>query len=156
MRRPALIVLLALAALLVAGPERARLGSPAEEDEVVRVVDGDTLVLRATGKSRLIGVDTPEVYGGAECFGREASAFAERVLRPGLRVRIERDAEPRDRYGRALVYLRLPDGRSFNELLVRNGYAVPMTIPPNVRHADRFRALARQARRRDAGLWSAC
>ena len=67
----------------------------AESDVVVRVVDGDTVVLRSAGKSRLIGVDTPEVFGGRECFGREASAFAKRVLRPGLRVRVERVAKGR-------------------------------------------------------------
>jgi micrococcal nuclease len=129
--------------------------SGAGEDEVVRVVDGDTVVLRAAGKSRLIGVDTPEVFGGQECFGREASAFAKRLLRVGLRVGVERDAEARDRYGRTLIYLRLPDGRSFNELLVSQGFAVPLTIPPNVRHAERFHELARRARERQAGLWAA-
>jgi micrococcal nuclease len=120
----------------------------------MRVVDGDTVVLRAAGKSRLIGVDSPEVFGGPECFGREASAFARRHLRTGLRVRVEYDVEERDRYGRKLVYLRLPDGRSFNEVLVAEGFAVPLTIPPNVRHAERFRELARRARARGAGLWS--
>lgn len=128
--------------------------APAESDVVVRVVDGDTVVLRSAGKSRLIGVDTPEVFGGQECFGREASRFAKRVLRPGLRVGAERDVEERDRYGRTLVYLQLPDGRSFNELLVAEGFAVPLTIPPNVLHAERFRELARRARERAAGLWS--
>jgi micrococcal nuclease len=102
----------------------------------------------------LIGVDTPEVFGEQECFGREASEFAKRVLRPGVRVTVERDVEARDRYGRTLVYLQLPDGRSFNELLVARGFAVPLTVPPNVRYAERFRRLARRARRREAGLWS--
>jgi micrococcal nuclease len=148
-----------VAALAACGDaERAPGGdriAPAGSDEVVRVVDGDTVVLRSAGKSRLIGVDTPEVFGRQECFGREASAFAQRLLRPGLRVAVERDVEERDRYGRTLIYLRLPDGRSFNELLVAKGFAVPLTIPPNVRYAERFRALARRARERAAGLWSA-
>jgi micrococcal nuclease len=51
-------------------------------------------------------------------------------------------------------YLRLPDGRSFNELLVAEGYAVPLTIPLNVRYAERFTRLARRARESAAGLWS--
>ena len=157
--------LLPIAVLLIAGVAafQQELGSgstsgdravPAGSDVVVRVVDGDTVELQSAGKSRLIGVDTPEVFGGQECFGREASAFAKRVLRPGLRVRVERDVEERDRYGRTLIYLRLPDGRSFNEVLVAEGYAVPLTIPPNVRHADRFKKLARRARESAAGLWS--
>jgi micrococcal nuclease len=151
-RRWIVVLLLVLAgcAALADGDQVTVGGS----DEVVRVVDGDTVVLRAAGKSRLIGVDTPEVFGGRECFGREASAFAKRRLRPGLRVGVERDVEERDRYGRALIYLRLPDGSSFNELLVARGFAVPLTIPPNVRHAERFGDLARWARKRAAGLWS--
>ena len=129
---------------------------PDAGDAVVRVVDGDTVVLRAAGTSRLIGVDTPEVFGRRGCFGEAASDFAKRTLRPGLRVRVEGDAQPRDRYGRRLVYLSLPDGRSFNELLVREGFAVALTIAPNVRYAGRFRELAGRARERRAGLWSAC
>jgi endonuclease YncB( thermonuclease family) len=155
---PAAVLVLVTLALLrqelwSSSPNGDRVAA-AQRDEVVRVVDGDTVVMGAAGKSRLIGVDTPEVFGGQECFGREASRFAKRVLRPGLRVGVERDVEERDRYGRALIYVRLPDGRSFNELLVAEGFAVPLTIPPNVRHAERLRELARWARERAAGLWS--
>ena len=157
--RSLLVAVLVVAAVVVAlqqglWPFEDDRAAPVGTDRVVRVVDGDTVVLRSAGKSRLIGVDTPEVFGRQECFGREASAFAKRLLTPGTRVRVERDVEDRDRYGRALVYLRLADGRSVNELLVARGFAVPLTIPPNVRHADRFRDLARRARERGAGLWS--
>lgn len=153
------VVLLVVAGASLQGQFRSATPSAerllgARTDEVVRVVDGDTVVLRSAGTSRLIGVDTPEVFGGQECFGREASAFTKRLLRPGLPVGVERDVEERDRYGRTLIYLRLPDGRSLNELLVADGFAVPLTIPPNVRHAERFRELARRARERTAGLWS--
>ena len=115
-------------------------------------------MLGGLGKARLIGVDTPEVFGASECFGREASAFAERVLREGRRVRYRLGVEPRDRYGRALVYLWLDgdDGRLFNALLVREGYALPLTVPPNVEFADRFVRDAAAARREGRGLWSAC
>jgi micrococcal nuclease len=95
------------------------------------------------------------VYGGAECFGRAASRFAKEML-DGRRVRWRYDVERRDRYDRALVYLWLEDGRFFNSLLVRRGYAQPLTIPPNVEFADRFRADARAARRAGRGLWRAC
>ena len=70
-----------------------------ETARVERVVDGDTVVLSGLGKARLIGVDTPEVYGGVECYGRAASAFAKRTL-AGRRVRWRYDVERRDRYGR--------------------------------------------------------
>lgn len=110
--------------------------------------------LSGLGPTRLIGVDTPEVYGRVECYGREASAFTKSVLPPGTRVRYELGVEPRDRYDRALAYVWLPDGRFLNLLLVRRGYAQVLTIPPNVDHADRFLAAQREARESGRGLWS--
>ena len=116
-------------------------------------MDGDTFELGGVGKVRLIGVDTPEVYGGVECYGREASAYAKRQL-AGRRVRYTVGREARDRYGRLLAYVWLEDGRSFNALLVSGGYAEPLTIPPNDEYADAFVRLSRRARDRAVGLWS--
>jgi micrococcal nuclease len=121
---------------------------------VTKVTDGDTVRLSGLGRTRLIGVDTPEVYGGVECYGREASAFAKRHLRPGTRVRYQLGIEPRDRYGRALAYVWLEDGRFFNLMLVEQGYAKQLTIPPNVDYADEFRAAVRRAREAERGLWA--
>lgn len=155
-----MIVAVAVAILGVTTADRSRDPNGSDQsvsnasDTVVRVVDGDTVVLRTAGKSRLIGVDTPEVYGRPGCFGEEASEFAKRTLRRGLPVMVERDVEPRDRFGRNLIYLTLPDGRSFNELLVDEGFAMPLEIPPNSRYAGRFRDLASGARDEGAGLWS--
>ena len=123
---------------------------------VTKVTDGDTLRLSGIGRTRLIGIDTPEVHGEEECFGREAAAFAERVVPPGTRVRYRLGIEERDRYGRALAYVYLRDGRLFNELLAARGYAQPHTVPPNDELADRFVAAARRARKRHLGLWRAC
>ena len=158
------MVVAGVAGLLLAGDEDQprdtdRVSGPplpraARAASVTRVVDGDTIELSGLGKSRLIGVDTPEVYGGAECFGREASAYAQRQL-GGRRVRYSVGREQRDRYGRLLVYVWLEDGRSFNAMLASRGYAQPLTIPPNDDYADTFVALAREARRRAAGLWAA-
>lgn len=160
-RRPLIVVLLVVAVTTLVirsgrdtGSEGSGQARSGISDTVERVVDGDTVVLRSAGKSRLIGVDTPEVFGRPGCFGQEASDFAKRTLRPGSRVLVRRDTEPRDRYGRSLVYLTLADGRSFNELLVAEGFAVPLAIAPNTRHADRFRALAERARDSGAGLWA--
>ena len=59
-------------------------------------------------------------------------------------MRLVRDVEERDRYGRLLAYVyRARDGLFVNAALVRRGYAVPLTIPPNVTHADEFRAPGR-------------
>jgi micrococcal nuclease len=134
----------------VSGPA---LPAGARDVAVRRVVDGDTVELAGLGKARIIGVDTPEVYGGVECYGHEASEFTKRLL-DGARVRYTVGREERDRYGRLLVYLWLEDGRSFNALLVARGYAQPLTIAPNDDYARTFVRLSRAARSAKRGLWS--
>jgi micrococcal nuclease len=131
---------------------------------VVRVVDGDTIRARVGGAAdervRLIGIDTPESVKPntpVQCFGREASARTKALLPPGTPVRLVRDVEARDRYGRLLAYVyRRADGLFVNLALVEDGYAVPYTFPPNVAHADEFVAAARAAREAGRGLWSGC
>jgi micrococcal nuclease len=129
---------------------------------VVRVVDGDTVVVRTGGhdeRVRYIGVDTPEsVKPGTpvQCFAKAASAANKRLVQ-GQEVRLVHDAEARDRYGRMLAYVyRSSDGLFVNAELVRRGYAKPLSIPPNVAHAVELRRLAAAARREGRGLWSRC
>ena len=122
-------------------------------ERVTKHTDGDTLWLSGIGKVRLIGMDTPEVYGQVECFGREASAFVERTVPLGTEVRYRLGVEERDRYGRALAYVWLRDGRFLNRLLVARGYATPLTVPPNVEYEDLFVRVARRAREASRGLW---
>jgi micrococcal nuclease len=136
--------------------------SASQPARVVRVVDGDTIVVARGGaeeRVRYIGVDTPETVKPrtpVQCFGKKASAFNHRLV-DGRSVRLVSDAEERDRYGRLLAYVyRVDDGLFVNAELVRRGYATTLTIPPNVRYAERFRALAAEARRAGRGLWSAC
>jgi micrococcal nuclease len=159
-----LLVLAAVAVLVLSASDGRSPdgGPPPSAGRVVRVVDGDTIRVRAGGRVetvRYIGIDTPEsVKPGAlvECFAHRAAAENERLV-GGRRVRLERDAEARDRFGRLLAYVvREADGVDVNEALVRGGFAVPLTIPPNVRHAARLRATAAAARRDGLGLWRAC
>jgi micrococcal nuclease len=121
---------------------------------VTGVTDGDTITLSGVGRTRLIGVDTPEVYGGDECYGRAASAFTKSKLPIGRRVAYRIGRESHDRYGRTLAYVWLADGTFFNELLAERGYATPLTIPPNDDYARVFLKAARRARDAGRGLWS--
>jgi endonuclease YncB( thermonuclease family) len=127
--------------------------------KVQRVSDGDTFVATVKGRRervRVIGVDTPESVAPNqpdEPFGEEASDFAKHHL-DGETVRLAGDAEPRDRYGRMLAYVWLEDGTFWNALLVAEGYAQQLTIPPNVTYERLFRRLAREARTEDRGLWA--
>ena len=98
-------------------------------------------------------MDTPEVYGADECFGRQASAFVERTAPLGMRVRYRLGVEERDRYGRALVYVWLRRGGFLNRRLLARGFAQPLTIPPNVEYADLFLRVSRRARVTGRGLW---
>jgi micrococcal nuclease len=129
---------------------------------VVKVVDGDTIDVRlgdTTERVRYIGVDTPETKDPrkpVQCFGQRASDFNTRLV-DGADVRLVRDVEQRDRYGRLLAYVyRARDDLFVNAELARLGYARPLTIAPDVRYANRFTALADGARERGRGLWSAC
>ncbi len=126
---------------------------------VVRVVDGDTLVLALGGRPvrvRLIGLDAPETWVRHDCFGVQASRALRRLAPPGAVVRVVGDRRPYDRYGRRLLYVWTARGRFVEEELVRGGFARALPIPPNTRHAALLRAAELAARRTGAGLWRAC
>lgn len=131
--------------------------------EIVKVVDGDTVDIDLDGHTervRLIGVNTPETKHPTkpvECFGPEASAYMTQLLPKGTTVRIERDVEARDRYGRMLLYLYLGSDNLFINLdLVARGYGTPMSIEPNTFHRNDFVRAAAQAEAANVGLWKAC
>jgi len=131
---------------------------------VVEVVDGDTLDVRvASGqveRVRLVGIDTPESVAPdqpVECHGPEASAALADLLPDGSPVRLERDVEARDRFGRLLAYVfRQPDGLFVNEALAAAGEAEVLSIPPNTAYDATFTAAVQTARAAGAGLWGAC
>jgi micrococcal nuclease len=126
-------------------------GIPAK---VTRVHDGDTVSValgRKTERVRLIGIDAPEL--GQRPWGQRAKTRLRELLGDG-NVTVVTDVEQRDRYNRLLAYLWSSGGTFINLEMVRQGYAVLYTIPPNVRYADRFRAAQTEARERKRGLWS--
>ena len=165
MPRRAIIVVAVLAAAVLAARLAAQGSGDAPkgvEGAVTRVVDGDTIHVDVGGTDetvRYIGIDTPEsVKPGTpvQCFAKRAAAHNRRLVGGG-RVRLRFDVERRDRYGRLLAYVyRAGDGTFVNAALVRDGYARTLTVPPNVRFADRFATLARTAREARRGLWRVC
>jgi endonuclease YncB( thermonuclease family) len=79
---------------------------------------------------RLVQIDTPEVFFGAECYGRAASARTKARLLPGTRVRLLTDSVTGrvDQYGRLLRYVvRIGDGVNVNIRLVAVGAAAPIS-----------------------------
>ena len=139
---------------------------------VISVIDGDTLKVRYKGKNqsvRLIGIDAPESSKNSKAFkdsarssrdinviisqGKMAKKYVQALVKKGDTVRIVFDIEKRDRYHRLLGYVYLSDGRMLNDVIIRNGYASPLTIPPNVRYRSKFLKSYKYAREHRLGLW---
>jgi micrococcal nuclease len=150
-------------ALLLSGCSNDSVSDSPNSATVKDVVDGDTIDIAIGGNTervRLIGINTPETKHptkGVECFGSEASAYAEQLLPAGTALRVERDVEARDKYGRLLLYVYIANSNVFVNLdLVMNGYARPMVFEPNTAHKADFAQAATQAELRNVGLWQAC
>jgi micrococcal nuclease len=142
----------ALLSLALAAVPVASAWSQQQEDGcmVLRVVDGDTFTCRDGRKVRLIGIDSPE---GRQQFGPVARHALIKLLPAGTSVRLERDVAPTDRYGRLLAYAWV-GSTLVNEAMVRDGWAVLYTVPPNVKYVERFRRAQKEARARGTGLWA--
>lgn len=161
-----LITLLALSVPFVAEADEG------VEVRVIRIIDGDTirvdLPILGDTSVRFIGMDTPESRKNnrTKLQAREEGKDIEEIIALGKRatkhlksklkkddmVRLEFDAERTDRYGRVLAYVWSGD-TMLNALMVRDGYAYPLTIPPNVKYEELFRDLFREAREQGRGLW---
>lgn len=128
------------------------------------VIDGDTVVIEfAPGVEetvRLLGIDTPETVDPnrpVQCFGAEASAHVHALLPPLTPVRLERDVEARDHFGRLLAYIyRESDGLFVNLDLVQRGLADVTFYDPNTTRQAEFETARTTARTQAVGLWGAC
>lgn len=104
----------------------------------------------------MIGVDAPESRTTFKkevgYFGKEAKTYLTNLL-SGKSVRLEYDLNRTDQYGRTLAYVYLQDGTFVNAELVKNGFAMTLTIQPNVKFADEFVKLQEEARENNLGLW---
>ena len=130
-----LVVLFFLAFLILSVPTLPTVATDLQKAQLTRVVDGDTIEVRFPDgrleKVRYIGMNTPETYGGTECFGQKASAY-NKALVADKTVWLELDVEKRDKYSRLLAYVYLdPNGDSMvNAILVAQGYAQMATYYP--------------------------
>lgn len=115
--------------------------------EVVGVIDGDTIDVMRDGRSeriRLHGIDAPEK---SQAFGRSSKRAAS-DLAFGEEVTVIEHG--RDRYGRTLGEVILPDARSLNQEMVREGHAWRYRKYSDDRTLERLEKTARQENR---GLW---
>lgn len=139
---------------------------------IVRVVDGDTLVVTVNGakqRVRLILVDTPESVHPDESknteYGKLASEYTASHLKAGQTVYLQKDISELDRYGRLLRYVWLEQPRNadsetevrakmYNAQLLLAGYAQLYTYPPDVKYVIMFTKFQQEARESKHGLWS--
>lgn len=138
-----------LLAILVLLP---RCAASADEAAVVRVIDGDTIVIGGEYRVRYIGIDTPEI---GEPYYDEAKQ-CNRELVDNQLVRLEKDVTGKDRYGRLLRYV-FVDGVFVNAELVRRGYATvyPRDLFPDNRHHDTLIEAEGEAKKAERGIWAA-
>ncbi len=135
---------------------------PARTELVVvkRVVDGDTIVVTIEGKDekvRLIGINSPETVDPrkpVECFGKEAKEYLKSLLVKRL-VNLEPDPtqQDRDKYGRLLRYVFLPDGTLVNQLMITKGFAYEYTYDLPYKYQKDFKSGQQRAEALGRGLW---
>lgn len=126
---------------------------PTETARVVRVIDGDTIVVEIGGQTyrlRYIGIDAPEPDQphGPEAAEQNAAMVSGRI------VELEKDVSEVDQYGRLLRYVWIGD-MMVNRELVCQGYATAATYPPDVKYQALFLQCEREAREAGRGFWGA-
>lgn len=124
-----------------------------EVTTIKRIVDGDTFVTSSGQKVRMIGMNTPEVFGEAQYYGQEASDFSKQQLE-NKTVYLFKDVSDTDKYDRLLRFVFIKDDPiMFNETLIVEGYANTMSLPPDVLYTKRFSLLKSEAQDSQVGLW---
>jgi len=149
--------------------------------ERVRLIGIDTPESKPNAKAMQDSMRTGKDLKAIYKMGQEATEFVSEYFNKDKEVLLQFDVQERDKYGRLLAYVYIPvahidflrefkfadenfqsvfkrDGEDWgyimlNAAIIQNGYATPMTIPPNVKHADLFKKLYKEARERKRGLW---
>ena len=132
-----------------------------EPAEVINVYDGDTITVEFEfgnkARVRLIGIDAPEiasnVHGPASKYG-PASRDHLISLIADKRVELEYDVEKYDKYTRLLAYVFTADRVLANTQMLKDGYALLYTVPPNVKYVEEFKSAQKKARTNNKGLWA--
>ena len=125
-----------------------------DQFKVIRVLDGDTIIINNGERVRLIGVDTTEKshpLQPIEFFSEEATKFT-RILLEGKEIRLAFDKEKRGKYGRLLAYVFLLDGTFVNAEIIKQGYGFAYTKYP-FKYKDKFVAFEKEAQNNSRGYW---
>ncbi len=119
-----------------------------ETARVIRVIDGDTIVVEGGYHVRYIGIDAPEKD---DPYYLEAKQFNEQLVM-GKRVKMEKDVSDRDDFGRLLRYVYV-NSVFVNAEMVRNGYALAKAYLPDTRYQKYLVEVENEAKQLHKGLW---
>lgn len=138
--------------------------------QVEYVIDGDTVVLTDQRHVRLIGINAPEL--AHRCHPDSRDPIQEKNCTPTREEPLAQEARRRlqslvakksvtllmgedshDHYGRVLAHLRLADGSDPEAILLQQGLASVIAIPPNLDRLAHYQAIETEARVAHRGLW---
>ena len=132
------------------------------ESQVIRVVDGDTIIVALNHKPetiRFIGIDTPETVHPnkpVQCYGPEASNRTKELLNDKIvRLKVDPLQDDRDKYDRLLRFVFLEEV-NVNKSLIQDGFAREYTYKIPYTDQKEFRAVQKNAKKNKIGLWGAC
>lgn len=125
--------------------------------QVVKIFDGDSLLLEGGKKVRLIGINTPETAKPdrlAEPYAAAALSLSKQYIAAAdYRVGLVAGRDEKDRYGRTLAHVFLPGGENLAALLLKKGMGYQIAIPPNLAYLDCYAAAEASARSQRLGVW---
>ena len=128
-----------------------------DETTTIRYVyDGDTLQLSDGRKVRLIGINTPELERKnktAEPFATAAKNALKTLFKNQKTIALRYGDEKKDHYGRVLAHGFLTDGQNIQAILLNQGLARAITIPPNTQFSACYLEQEHKARCKKTGLW---
>ena len=126
-----------------------------EKFKVIKVFDGDSILLEDNREIRLLGVDAPEIHHPTlpeQRYGKEAAEFSKQLVE-GKEVWLEfEEGNKQDKYGRSIAYVYIGD-KLLNEELLKNGFAYVYTKYP-FRLKEEFIKYQQEAIKARKGLWN--
>jgi len=143
----------------------------ADTGSLTKIVDGDTLYFKTNGKKvkcRIEYIDTPESKNNSKLkrdikhcrgistkdmisAGKSATRAAKRLLKLGDKYSYK--THGKDRYGRSICVVQLDDTKTFNEVMILDGYAVPFRRYMTSDEKRYYNRVLEKARTQNRGLW---
>lgn len=117
--------------------------------ELGKIIDGDTIELKDGSQVRYIGIDTPEFD---EKYFTEATQRNKELLN-NKDIYLEFGKLRKDKYDRTLGYIWI-DNLLINEVLLKEGLAFPLFIPPNDKYQNKFIKAFKYAQKLQLNLWN--